>query len=168
MSQHTWCQRFWPLRRVNWNLGASNLPEVWWRGWKGRGQTCLLPLPSFIHWSAYWACPPRSAAKNGGYYNNQEYWWGHSFNLKAVLENCICSELVNTFDRLCSNKNIQSHPDPFYLPMQIKQLQGGWLLFVRQTAATYAASEALTCQQCAIVVVYLNTAVINHHIYLLC
>jgi hypothetical protein len=37
----------------------------------GRGEICLLPLPSFILWSAYWALPPRSAAKDdGGCYNN--------------------------------------------------------------------------------------------------
>jgi hypothetical protein len=33
-----------------------------------RRKTCLLPLPSFIVWSAYWSLTPRSAAKNGGGY----------------------------------------------------------------------------------------------------
>jgi hypothetical protein len=33
---YRWHQRFWHLKRVNWNLGASHLPEVCWKGWKGR------------------------------------------------------------------------------------------------------------------------------------
>jgi hypothetical protein len=85
-------------------------------GMEGKGAN-LPPSSSFLHSVVrILGLPTKVSSQKWGYYNNQEYWWGHSFNLKAVLENCICSELVNTFDRLCSNKNLQSHPDPFYLP----------------------------------------------------
>jgi hypothetical protein len=29
-------KHFWPLKCLNWNLGASQLPEVCWKGWLGR------------------------------------------------------------------------------------------------------------------------------------
>jgi hypothetical protein len=46
----------------------SGLPEVCCN--EGGKLYCLLPLPAFILRSAYWAVPPRSAAKNeGGYYS---------------------------------------------------------------------------------------------------
>jgi hypothetical protein len=37
-------------------------------GEEGSKRNCLIPLPSFIQWSARFALPTRSAAKNGGCY----------------------------------------------------------------------------------------------------
>jgi hypothetical protein len=39
-------------------------------GKEGGKLNFLLPLTTFIQRSAYWALPPRSAAKNGGGYYN--------------------------------------------------------------------------------------------------
>jgi hypothetical protein len=65
-------KRFCPLKCLNWNLGASHLPEVCWNGLESReGReegdklNCLLPLSSFILWSAHWAHPARSETKSG-------------------------------------------------------------------------------------------------------
>jgi hypothetical protein len=75
--EYGWRQLFWSVKCVNWNLGASHLPEVCPNGWKGRegrggkgaNLTAFLNLiPSVIQWSAYWALPPRSAVKNCGVY----------------------------------------------------------------------------------------------------
>jgi hypothetical protein len=55
-KQYSQRQRFWPLKCLNWNLGASHLPEVCWKGWKewkgkkGEGANLtvsFLFLPSF-------------------------------------------------------------------------------------------------------------------------
>jgi hypothetical protein len=58
-----WHQRFGPLKCVNWNLGASHLPEVCWKGRTGRvgkeASIVSFPLPSFIQWSACWTMPQR-------------------------------------------------------------------------------------------------------------
>jgi hypothetical protein len=52
-------QAFLTTEIFNWNLGANHLPEVYWNGWKGREERgegdklkCLLPLSSFVLWSA--------------------------------------------------------------------------------------------------------------------
>jgi hypothetical protein len=48
----------------------SHLPEFCWKVKEGMGGMAanLSPSSSFLEWSACWAPPPRSAAKNGGCY----------------------------------------------------------------------------------------------------
>jgi hypothetical protein len=68
---------------VNWNLGTSHFPDVCWKGWKesdGRREKSenLTLIASFLFlafnlWSAYWALPARSVAKNGGGYYIYSY-----------------------------------------------------------------------------------------------
>jgi hypothetical protein len=75
-------------------------PEDCWKGWVGRDEgygrvklNCLLPLSSFIHWSACWALLPTSATKNG---------WGHcnfkpEIDLKQLTLSLPCNEITNAF-----------------------------------------------------------------------
>jgi hypothetical protein len=49
VADYMWLQRFRPLKCVYWNLGASHLPEVYWKGREGGKLCCSFHLPSFLH-----------------------------------------------------------------------------------------------------------------------
>jgi hypothetical protein len=71
---------------VNWNLGASFLPDVFWKGREGGKLNCLFPLPSFIRWSTSWALPSMSAAKKGGgYYNTNVVCMSYVLKIRAPV-----------------------------------------------------------------------------------
>jgi hypothetical protein len=83
LNAYSQLKRFWSLKCVNCNLGATHLPKVCWKGLECRGGrgpgggkiNCLVTLHSFIRWSVCLALPARPGAKNG---------WGSCRSLHGV------------------------------------------------------------------------------------
>jgi hypothetical protein len=134
------------------------------KGWKGPGggnRTCLVPLHSFSRWSAWWALPPRSRAKNGGvYYTHRKCNGSKNLRHHEHLTN-ICfmhlpqstqtlaiqrTDYVDQFSDRYPQDRLSFHILAIYLSVSVFQCYTGyWFSVAFRHSCPFTASSGVKC-----------------------